>query len=87
MQLRGVGDDAVRSPVSTADMLGAEPFSFCWGDMLTMSTEACPVNFTVKAEVESMYLGPNEAAGRVGSWSMSDSQRGRVVCLYLIGGR
>ncbi len=63
MQLCGLGHDAVRGPVSTADFLGAKPVSFCWGDVLTMSTEACLVHFKVKAEVESMYLGPNEAAG------------------------
>ncbi len=28
MQLRGLGHDAVRSPVSTADFLGAEPVPF-----------------------------------------------------------
>ena len=32
-------------------------------------------------QLESLYSGPHEAAGRVGSRSISDSQRGRVACL------
>ena len=37
MQARGVGHDAVRSPMSTADMLGAEYTFFSrWGDVFTL---------------------------------------------------
>ena len=37
VQLRVVGHDAVRSPMSTTDMLGAAPFFFVGGDMFTTS--------------------------------------------------
>ena len=37
VQLRVVGHDAVRSPRSTTDMLGAAPFFFVGGDMFTTS--------------------------------------------------
>ena len=71
MQLRVVGHDAVRSPVSTADMLGAEPVSSPCSSLLVWRSPA--VAFAALSS-PCCRRGPPRRRGRRPPW-LADGRR------------